>query len=395
MDVTRDRRRRHTHGGVSHRLPVRCILDVRELSQLEGEPLDEAIEVGSHFAFRANDYYLGLIDWTDPADPIRRLVVPDPSELLDFGDLDASDEASNTRLAGLQHKYADTVLLLVTDQCAGFCRYCFRKRLFLPGSRETVRDVSAGLDYIRRHHEITDVLLTGGDSLALPTPKLNEILEELAGIPHVHTVRLGSKIPAFNPYRILSDRALHKVLRLRSGTRQNLYVMCHFDHPREFTPAAVEAVHLLNELGVRCVNQCPVTLGVNDDVDVLVELLQTCTDVGCPQYYLFQCRPTAGNARFAMPLARAFSLVSAARSRVSGLSRRARFCLSHATGKIEIVGIDEERIFARYHRAKNTADEGRMLVYERDDEAYWLDQLVPTPLGPGREGIMLAPPTCA
>jgi L-lysine 2,3-aminomutase len=134
---------------------------------------------------------------------------------------------------------------------------------------------------------------------------------------------------------------------------------------------------MLRELGVMVVNQCPITAGINDDADTLAELFQRCTEAGCPQYYVFQCRPTAGNSAFEVPLTRSFELVSAARAKVSGLSRRARLCMSHSSGKVEIVGVDAHRIYARYHRAKNPADEGRMLVYKRDDSAYWLDQLEP------------------
>ncbi|MBE0477453.1 MAG: KamA family radical SAM protein, partial [Coriobacteriia bacterium] len=131
----------------------------------------------------------------------------------------------------------------------------------------------------------------------------------------------------------------------------------------------------LHGLGVMLVNQYPVTAGVNDDPQVLAELFRRCTDAGCPQYYVFQCRPTAGNRPFQIPIVRGFQLVAEARSRLSGLSRRARFCLSHESGKVEVVGIDEDRIYARYHRAKDPADENRMLVLARDDKALWLDDL--------------------
>ncbi|MGB4442003.1 MAG: KamA family radical SAM protein [Coriobacteriia bacterium] len=368
--------RRLSTGAPAHR-PDRCVIGIRELGHLTSTERATLEAVTNRFPFRANDYYLQLIDWDDPDDPIRRLVIPDASELEDFGSLDASDEACNTPLPGLQHKYPDTALLLVTDQCAGFCRYCFRKRLFSPENRETVRDVSAGLDYLRSHHEITDVLLTGGDSLSLPTTRLEEILERISSIAHVQTIRLGSKMLAYNPSRVLSDARLQALMRRTVDSGKALYLMCHFDHPRELTPSAAEGLAVVQRLGVQCVNQSPITAGINDDVDTLASLMQACTHLGCPQYYLFQCRPTVGNAGFAVPITRALSIVSGARARVSGLSRRARYCLSHATGKIEIVGLDDERVYARYHRAKNPADEGRILVYARDDRAVWLDELTP------------------
>jgi KamA family protein len=353
------------------------LLDVRELDHLGDVEIDSLKDVTETFAFRANDYYAGLINWNDPHDPIRRLIVPSAAELSGSGQLDPSNEAANTQLRGLQHKYPDTALLLVTDQCAAFCRYCFRKRLFDSNSREANRSVGKGIEYIASHPEITDVLLTGGDPLTLPISRLVEIVDAVSAVPHVRTIRIGSKLPAFNPYRILDDAALISLVRKQALRGKRLYFMCHFDHPRELTPAAVAAVRLLHENGAVCVNQCPVSAGINDDVDVLTELLQRCTEAGCPQYYMFQCRPTMGNSTFSVPITRGFEMFSQARSRVSGLSRRARFCMSHASGKVEIVGLDDKLVYARYHRAKNPADENRMLLLKRDDEARWLDDLAP------------------
>jgi KamA family protein len=304
-------------------------------------------------------------------------VVPSLAELGAEGALDPSDEAANTQLRGLQHKYSDTALLLVTDQCASFCRYCFRKRLFRPGSREANRHIEAGIEYIRAHEEISDVLLTGGDPLTLATSRLAEIIGMLSAIPHVRTIRIGSKIPAFNPYRISEDSEFLAMVREHASAGTAIYVMCHFDHPRELTVAAQRAIRLLGENGAQCVNQCPITQGINDDADVLAELFTRCTEIGCPQYYAFQCRPACGNSAFSVPIVRAFELFSAARSRVSGLSRRARFCMSHASGKIEVVGVDEASVFMRYHRAKDPTNENRVMVMKRNDDARWFDDLVP------------------
>ena len=370
--------------GAAPRRANRCLTDVAEAGRFCELDLGSARAVSLRYAFRSNDYYLGLIDPADPADPIRRLILPSEGELDGFGGLDPSDEAANTLMTGLQHKYLDTAVLLVTDECAGFCRYCFRKRLFLSRHREANKDISPALDYIRRHEEITDVLLTGGDPLTLPTPTLRSIITGVAQIPHVHVIRIGSKVPAFNPYRILGDRALHKLLAAHCSDAARIHLMCHFDHPRELTPEAIAAISLLRGLGVVCVNQCPVSRGINDDAGVLAELFQRTTDAGCPPYYVFQVRPAAGNAPFVLPLTRAFELVAEARAKVSGLAGRARFVMSHSTGKIEVVGLDDRFAYARYHRAKDPADRNRMLVLERDDEAYWFDQLRETGRRPRR-----------
>ncbi|MHC4106719.1 MAG: KamA family radical SAM protein [Planctomycetota bacterium] len=353
---------------------------VRTIDQIPEIPADQRAlleKVAQRYVFRANDYYLRLIDWSDPDDPIKQLIIPREEELTKFGRLDASDEASFTVTRGVQHKYADTVLLLCNEVCGAYCRYCFRKRLFMDDNEETTHDVSEGLTYIRRHPEVSNVLLTGGDPLIMSSRRLREIIFELARIPHVRLIRIGTKMPAFNPFRVLDDPALHELFRRYSTADCRIFVMAHFDHPRELTEAAVEGITLLTSLGVSTVNQCPVIRGVNDDADVLVEMFETLSNIGCPQYYLFQCRPTAGNEPYEIPIVRSFELFDAARRRVSGLSRRARFVMSHSTGKVEVLGMDEDRIYCRYHRARNPADESRMMVFRRDDEAYWFDQLQP------------------
>jgi KamA family protein len=313
--------------------PRRCLLGVDALPAEAAVAAREAT-AASGFAFRANDYYLSLINWDDPADPISRLVVPHGDEGTRFGSLDPSDEASNTLMPGLQHKYADTALLLVTDQCAGFCRYCFRKRLFITETRETRRRCGPGIEYIAAHPEITDVLLTGGDPLVLSTARLRDIVERIMEIPHVRTIRIGSKVPAFDPYRITADPSLGDLTRDVVASGRAVYFMTHFDHPREMTAEARDAVAMLRSAGALCANQSPITRGINDDPGALAELFETCTVVGCPQYYVFQCRPTLGNAPFTMPITRAFDIVSRGRARGSRLSPRPPQTPSNEEGRM-------------------------------------------------------------
>lgn len=342
------------------------------LPRTQARALDEVAEL---YAFRANDYYLGLIDWDDPDDPIRRLVVPHVGELRGGGELDPSDEAANTVARGVQHKYADTALVLAVDTCAAYCRYCFRKRLFMRHNEETAHDLEPALRYVARHPEITDVLLTGGDPLVLPTARLAPLVRRFAALPHVRTVRVGSKTPAFRPRRLLEDPELPELIADVTSRGTAFYLMAHFDHPRELTDEACDAIRLVRDAGGQAVNQCPIIRGVNDDPDVLAELFEAATELGMPQYYLFQGRPTEGNDPFAVPLVRAWRIFDAARRRCSGLSRRVRFCMSHASGKIEVLGVDAERIFLRYHRARNPADESRVMAARRDDRAAWFDDL--------------------
>lgn len=356
---------------------VRYVRDIDKIPNIPPEERARLKAVTQRYVFRANDYYLDLIDWDDPNDPIKQLIIPREEELHDWGQLDASNEQAITVARGVQHKYTHTVLLLCNEVCGAYCRYCFRKRLFMDENDEVTNDVSEGLRYIADHPEVTNVLLTGGDPLLMSTRRLVEIFEALRAIPHVRIIRIGSKMPAFDPWRILSDDKLREAFRTFSVPQRRIYLMAHFDHPRELTDVAAEGIDCCIRDGVICCNQCPIIKGVNDCPDVLSELYQKLSWIGCPPYYLFQGRPTAGNEPYEVPIVRGWHIFQEALRRGSGLARRARFVMSHETGKIEVLAVDEKRIYLRYHRAKDPSDRGRFMVYQRNDDAYWLDQLEP------------------
>ncbi len=362
-------------GAQEGRAAVRYRHDLDALPYLDQR--DRLREVVRDHAFRASDYYLGLIDWDDPDDPIRRIIVPDPGELDPWGRFDPSAEARITVARGVQHKYRHTVLLLCNEACGGYCRYCFRKRLFRKGNEEVAHDVSEGITYIAEHPEVTNVLLTGGDPLHLSTSRLATILDALAEISHVGIIRIGTRMPAFDPFRIRDDDALLEVIRRVSTPHRRVHVIAHFDHPRELAEPAVEAVAALLDAGAVCANQCPLIRGVNDDAAVLAELFRHLSFIGCPPYYVFQCRPTVGNRPYAVPIVEGFRTFDRARTDVSGLASRARYVMSHETGKVQVLAVDDGHIYARYHRALVAGLEGRFLVYRRDDDAFWLDDLEP------------------
>lgn len=351
----------------------RYLTRVEQLKNL-GEGENAGLKkVTDKFAFRANDYYLSLIDWDDPSDPIRRIIVPSPEELDEWGRLDPSDEKTYTVIPGLEHKYNSTALFLVSNVCEGICRYCFRKRVFIHPRSACLKDISAAVNYVKEHEEITNVLLTGGDPLVLTTSRLRDIIRRLRAIEHVEIIRLGTKIPAFNPYRILGDPTLPEMIETYSTKRKRIYVMTHFVHPRELTEPAVEGVNLLQKAGAMIANQTPLIRGVNDDAHVLAELLRKLSFVGAVPYYIFQCRPAVGNRAYTVPVEEGYKIVEQAKSLVSGLAKRARFVMSHATGKIEVAGMTKGRVYFKYHRAADDADSGRFFVVRRNPNAYWLD----------------------
>ncbi len=367
--------------GAEARRRVKYVKDIDKIPNIPPEEREKLKKVAEKYVFRANDYYLGLINWDDPKDPIKQLIIPREEELSDWGKLDASNEAAVTVTKGVQHKYPETVLLLCNEVCGAYCRYCFRKRLFMDENDEVTNDVSEGLRYIAEHPEVTNVLLTGGDPLLMSTRRITEILEKIRAIPHVKIIRIGSKMPAFDPWRILNDEPLQAALRKYSEPRRRIYLMAHFDHPRELTDAAVNGIDCFIKCGVICVNQCPLIKGINDDPMVLSTMFRQLSWMGCPPYYLFQGRPTEGNEPYEVPIVRGWEIFREALRYGSGLARRPRYAMSHETGKIEILGVDAKHIYLRYHRAKDAALRGRFMVYKRNDDAYWLDQLEPIDAG--------------
>jgi KamA family protein len=349
---------------------------ITRLDQLNGLDENDKLrlkEVAERFVFRTNEYYVSLVDWNDPDDPIRRLVVPDEAELEDWGRLDASFEAEYTVVPGLEHKYRSTALMLVNDVCGAYCRFCFRKRLFMDDNDEVVKDVRKGIAYIRRHKEITNVLLSGGDPLIMSTSKLEKIIRRLREIDHVQIIRIGTKMPVFNPYRITEDPSLLELIKKYSTFEKRIYVMAHINHPVELTDVAVEGLGLLQKAGAVTVNQTPLIAGVNDDPVVLSELFNKLSYIGVPPYYVFQCRPTQGNRTFSVPVERSYEIFERARANSSGLAKRARLAMSHTSGKVETIGLTETHVFFKYIRAHRDSDNSRFLIFERNPNAYWFD----------------------
>ncbi|MCK9590976.1 MAG: KamA family radical SAM protein [Methanoregula sp.] len=349
------------------------IYELDNLVGLRSKDRDAMETVTDTFPFRSNEYYLSLIDWKDGHDPLRRIVIPDPSELRGGGCLDPSCEKDFTRKPGLQHKYSQTGLLLLTDVCGGVCRFCFRKRLFMGNERETVRDVSEGIDYIREHKEITDVLLTGGDPLTLETSQIESILRQLREIDHVNIIRIGSKMLAYNPYRILNDPDLCSVLSRYSTPEKRIYLMAHFNHPRELTDVSIQAAHKLQMAGVLVVSQSPILSGINSEPEILTQLFRKLAFAGISPYYIFQCRPSIGNRFFQVPVEQSYEIIQKSWQACSGLAKRARFVMSHATGKIEIVGKTAGQVFMRYHQSADPANIGKFMVFRSNPVARWFD----------------------
>jgi lysine 2,3-aminomutase len=265
----------------------------------------------------AAPYYLSLADFSDPADPIARQILPDPAE-LDASGPEVDDpfrESEHSPVPGIVHRYPDRVLLVATNDCAVYCRHCMRRRSW--GVRRAVLteaqlDRAAG--YVRSRPGLRDVIVTGGDPLTLPDGKIDGILARLRSIPHVETVRIGTRAPVTLPMRV--DRGLLSVLRRHAP----VWIVTQFNHPREVTREAASACSRLLRAGCPVANQSVLLKGVNDDAETLEALFRALLGIGVRPYYLHQCDLVAGTAHFRTPLSRGVEILDALRGRISGLA---------------------------------------------------------------------------
>ncbi len=335
--------------------------------------LEEVIDIHPMSITR---YYMSLIDVDDPNDPIRKMAIPSKDELNVVGSYDTSGEMENTKMPGLQHKYAQTALILSTNRCAMYCRHCFRKRLVGLPSQEIVCRFKAAADYIKRHDEINNVLISGGDPLILSTDIIEQFLEDLSSLKSGTFIRFGSRVPVTFPERISEDRDLLDLLKRYSLKDRRLYVVTQFNHPREITSASIDAVDKLIHSGVILSNQAVLLKGVNDDPHTLAELHNKMVSIGVSPYYVFQCRPVKRvKHHFQIPLHRGCQIVEEAKKQLNGHSKRFRYIMSHKTGKIEILSTIDDEIYLKYHQAKDPELIGRLFKRKIDHKVSWLDDL--------------------
>ncbi len=326
-------------------------------------------------------YYLALIDPLDPQDPVRRLAVPATDELIVNGGMgkttgDPYGDDKHDKGNGILHKYPYTALVVATEYCSMYCRHCFRKRMVgLPGD-QTVQNFQRAARYIANHPEIKNVVISGGDPLLLSTEILGSMLESLRDIPHLNYVRLGSRAPVVFPMRFFEDELIDLLADFNRD--KPLYIPTHFNHPREITSTAREAVQRLRGAGVTINNQAVLLRGVNDTVDTMTELMDGLLSIGVNPYYLYQCMPVSRvRHHFQVPLKEGVDLVDAARRRMDGYAKRFKFIIGHDIGKLEICGrIDDKLLLEQLHaRPGHQQESSRILVRNLTDNGGWLDDL--------------------
>jgi lysine 2,3-aminomutase len=272
---------------------------IQTLEQLESRltltPEERAgtILAGKKLALGITPHFFNLIDKDDPDCPIRRQVVPRIEESVTNPDelTDPCGEDSHMPVPGLVHRYPDRVLLMVTDRCASYCRYCTRSRVVSgAGDQELSVDLEGAFAYLEKHPEVRDVLLSGGDPLLLSDAKLDSILTRLRRIPSIEFVRIGTRIPIFLPQRITP--ALVAMLR----SHHPLFLSIHTNHPKELTAEVRTGLERLADAGIPLGNQSVLLRGVNDRVEILKELFHKILLCRVRPYYLYQCDLITGSA---------------------------------------------------------------------------------------------------
>lgn len=286
-------------------------VSLAELAHRFKTDLTHLEQVSALYPCRISSYYAGLI--TAPHDPIWKQCVPSLEELNDTDQQpDPLDEERLSPVPGLIHRYPDRAVLLVSNRCATYCRFCMRKRKVGCSGGET--DLPAACDYIAATPQLRDIILSGGDPLMLPDDELHQILSALRRIPHVEIIRIGSRIPVANPSRITPE--LCRML----AEHHPLYLNTHFNHPQELTPEAARACSLLADAGIQLGNQTVLLKGVNDDGLTLQKLLTGLLRLRVRPYYLHQMDLVRGTAHFRTPLERGRELIGELRGKVSGMA---------------------------------------------------------------------------
>jgi lysine 2,3-aminomutase len=293
---------------------VNTLDEVGEVLNLTAEE-QEGLSAPDSFRVDITPYFLSLIDPDDPNDPIRRQVIPLGREREAFTGMmeDSLAEDRHSPVPGLVHRYPDRVLMLVTTQCASYCRYCTRSRIVGdPTQNFNRQEHEAQLDYLRRTPQVRDVLISGGDALTLAPKLLESIIRGIREIPHIEIIRIGSRVPVFMPQRI--DDALCEML----GRYHPLWLNIHVNHPDEITPELARACDRLSRVGIPLGNQSVLLAGVNDCVNIQRDLVQRLVEIRVRPYYLYQCDLVEGSGHFRTPVGKGIEIMEGLRGHTSG-----------------------------------------------------------------------------
>ena len=296
---------------------IRTLEALEKVLPLTDEEREGARETKGIFRLGISPYYLSLIDPAHPFCPVRMQAVPSLAEAtVHEGELrDPLGEDKTRPVESIVHRYPDRVLLLALDTCSVYCRHCTRRRITKGGESSFTKDaLREAVDYVRAHPEVRDVLISGGDPFLLATERLDALCEDLRAIPHVEIIRIGTRVPVCLPMRV--DDALCRVLRRHAP----LYVVTHFNHPKELTEEAKAACEKLVDHGIPVENQAELMRQVNSAARIIRELMHGCLKMRVRPYYLHQMDVAEGLEHLRTPLAKGVEILESLRGHTSGLA---------------------------------------------------------------------------
>jgi lysine 2,3-aminomutase len=294
---------------------VKTLEQFEKMLDLSFEERDVLSDGGTLLPTAVTPYYMSLLDPENPLQALRKTVVPTTREFVrTAGEADDPlGEDGHSPVPGLVHRYPDRVLLLPLDFCSTYCRYCTRSRVVGHGEiQPNVQRLEAIFHYLEEATQVRDVLISGGDPLALSDEKLDWILGRLRAIPHLEFIRIGTKMPAVLPQRITPE--LCNMLR----KYHPIWMSVHFLHPEECTPEAKQACTRLVDAGIPLGSQTVLLKGVNDEISIMQQLVHKLLLMRVRPYYLYQCDPISGSSHFRTPVSKGLEIIQGLRGFTTG-----------------------------------------------------------------------------
>jgi lysine 2,3-aminomutase len=346
----------------------------------------EALSAAHLFRVEITPYYASLIDPDDTNDPIRKQVVPTAEEKVPFTAMmeDSLAEDRHSPVPGLVHRYPDRVLMLVTTQCASYCRYCTRSRIVGDPTETFSRDeFEMQLEYWKRTPQVRDVLLSGGDPLVLAPKVLEEILSRLREIPHIEILRIGSRVPVFLPMRI-TDELTNMLQKFHP-----MWLNIHVNHSNEISAELADACDRLTRAGIPLGNQSVLLAGVNDNVHIQRQLVHDLVRIRVRPYYLYQCDLVEGAGHFRTPVSKGIEIMEGLRGHTSGFAVPT-YCIDAPGGGGKIPVMPNYMISMSDHKIVLRNFEGFITTYEEPVD-YIPSKAAQTTLKrqePGQSGVL-------
>lgn len=352
---------------------IRSVRQLRELLPFSQEELEAIGDLEAEYKQAIPPYYFSLINPEDPNDPIRLQSVTSPLEAQNPSGFELEDpleEDKDSPVPGLTHRYPDRALVVTTHVCTMYCRFCTRKRAtMVRGGWDAIsRDDERMIEYIRNHSEIRDVIVSGGDPLTLPVPKLKFFLDNLAAIKHVDVIRIGTRVPVTLPQK-LYDESLVELL----ASAEKVWIQTHFNHPREITPEAARVCKALLRAGMPVNNHTVLLKGVNDSLETMRGLMRALLRIKVRPYYLFHCDPVIGAGHFRTSVWKGLEIMEGLRGHMSGLGIPTYVVDSpHGGGKIPLmpnylVSASDDAVVLRNY-------EGMLIRYQAEDKPQSVQQ---------------------